>query len=66
MSRRSIQAKTGLISVKSMSKLRELLTFSTKLVINQLKLDNCVIQDIVCKDQTLNWVIVDQRLVEVN
>ena len=44
MSRQSIQAKSGLISVKSMSELRELLTFSAKVVINQLKLDNCVIQ----------------------
>ena len=52
MWRRSIQAKTGLISVKSMSELRELLTFSAKLV----KLDNCVIQGIVGKDQKLNWV----------
>ena len=56
MSIRSIQAKTGLISVKSMSKLRELLKFSTKLVLNQLKLDNCVIQGVVGKDQRLNWV----------
>ena len=39
-----------------MSKLRELLTFSAKLVLNQLKLDNCVIQGIVSKDQRLNWV----------
>ena len=52
----SIQAKTGLISVKSMSELRKLLTFSTKLVLNQLKLDNYVIQGIVSKDQRLNWV----------
>ena len=44
MSILSIQAKTGLISVKSMSELRKLLTFSAKLVLNQLKLDNCVIQ----------------------
>ena len=44
MSILSIQAKTGLISVKSMSKLRKLLTFSAKLVLNQLKLDNCIIQ----------------------
>ena len=51
MSIRSIQAKTGLISVKSMSELRELLTFSAKLVLNQLKLDNCVIQGPVGKDQ---------------
>ena len=56
MSIRLIQAKTGLISVKSMSKLRELLKFSTKLVLNQLKLDNCVIQGVVGKDQRLNWV----------
>ena len=55
MSRWSIQAETGLIFVKSMSELRKLLTFSTKLVLNQLKLDNCVIQGIVSKDQRLNW-----------
>ena len=39
-----------------MSKLSELLTFSAELVLKQLKLDNCVIQGVVVKDQRLNWV----------
>ena len=43
-------AKTGMISVK----LRELLTFSAKHILNQLKLDNCVIQGVVSKDEKLN------------
>ena len=34
-----------------MSELRELLTFSAKQVLCQLKLDNCVIQGVVAKDQ---------------
>ena len=44
-------SQKGLISVKSMSELTELLTFSAKLVLNQLKLDNCVIEGVVSKDQ---------------
>ena len=42
-------AKIGLISVKSQSKLRKLLP-------NWLKLDNCIIQGVVAKHQRLNWV----------
>ena len=44
-------SQTGLICVKSMSELRELLTFTAELVLKQLKLDNCVIQGVVGKDE---------------
>ena len=47
MSEVSKEGQTGLISVKSKSKLRKLHI----LLPNWLKLDNCVIQGIVSKDQ---------------